>query len=72
MELPHFMAAEGKMRFWAVSVRSFAFVKMLHDSAPASTSAVLVSSASQNNTASPTGSDDQLIERKIFAPADLS
>jgi hypothetical protein len=26
MELPQFIAAEGKMRFWAVSVRSFAFV----------------------------------------------
>jgi hypothetical protein len=26
MELPQFIAAEGKMRFWAVSVRGFAFV----------------------------------------------
>jgi hypothetical protein len=25
-ELPQFIAAEGKMRFWAVSVRSFALV----------------------------------------------
>ena len=42
MELPHFMAAEGKRRSWAASVRGFGFVKMLHDSAPASTSLVLV------------------------------